>query len=264
MIPYFIQPSLHLFGPFTIHGWGVAVCTGILLGTYIAAKRAENLGLDPDVVNDYGVWAVVSGFIGAHIVETVFYETDAFLKNPLEVFKIWQGFSSYGGFIGTFVGTLIFRKVRKIRFLDYADSIALGMAPAWMFGRIGCFMAHDHLGIHSSSFLAVRFPDGPRFDLGLLEALLSAGLTLVMVSMRNVRGRGVSAGALMFLYSFARFFFDFLRIGDSTYFGLTPAQYGTFLIGGLGIWMIVRARRELANDPESARLQTIGAPATVA
>lgn len=260
MIPYFVQPSLHLFGPFTIHGWGVAVCTGILLGTYVAAKRAENLGLDPDVVNDYGVWAVVSGFIGAHVIETLFYETDAFLKNPLELLKVWQGFSSYGGFLGAFVGTLIFRKVRGIRFLDYADSIALGMAPAWMFGRIGCFMAHDHIGKHSDFFLAVKFPDGPRHDLGLYEAILSAGLTLLMMSLRNVKGRGLSAGALIAAYSFVRFFFDFLRIGDSTYAGLTPAQYGTFAFMALGIWMIVRARRELRDDPENAKLRTVTAP----
>ena len=36
-------------------------------------------------------------------------------------------------------------------------------------GRFGCALQHDHLGIPSTYFLAVRFPGGPRFDLGLLR-----------------------------------------------------------------------------------------------
>ncbi len=258
LIPYFVQPSLHLFWKFDIHGWGVAVCTGILLGTSIAAKRAETLGLDPDVVHDYGVWAVVSGFIGAHIVETVAYNPHQFLQNPLEILKVWQGFSSFGGFLGTFVGTMIFRKVRKIRFLDYADSIALGMAPAWMFGRLGCFMAHDHMGVTTNFFLAVKFPQGARHDLGFEEMLGMMVLTGLMIAMRKVRGRGVSAGTLMAAYSLLRFPLDFLRLPDDDrrYFGLTPAQYGCFALFALGVYLVARGRRELANDPETAALQT--------
>jgi phosphatidylglycerol:prolipoprotein diacylglycerol transferase len=136
------------------------------------------------------------------------------------------------------------------------------MAPAWMFGRIGCFMAHDHIGTPSTFPLAVNFPGGPRHDLGLYEAILMAFLSMLMYAMRDVRGRGVMAGTLMATYSFARFWFDFLRIGDSKYFGLTPAQYGTFVLAAFGIWLVVRGRRELVNDPEAAMLRTVTEPAT--
>ena len=39
-------------------------------------------------------------------------------------------------------------RVKRIRFRDYADAFALGIAPGWGVARIGCFTVHDHPGVH--------------------------------------------------------------------------------------------------------------------
>ena len=63
---------------------------------------------------------------------------------------------------------------KPVPVMPYADSLAYGLATGWMFGRLGCFTAHDHPGIRTSFFLGVKYPEGTgfvtRFDLGLLEA----------------------------------------------------------------------------------------------
>jgi phosphatidylglycerol:prolipoprotein diacylglycerol transferase len=112
-----------------------------------------------------------------------------------------------------------------------------------MVARAGCTLAHHHPGVRTSanSPLAFAYPDGARWDLGLLELLLATGCTLVfLVLWRRPRAAGtyVALGAL--LYAPSRFAFDFLRAsplhgGDPRYAGLTAAQWGCFLLAAIGL-----------------------------
>lgn len=275
MIPYFQQPTLELWGPFAIHGWGVMVCIGIIFGTTFAGRQAKRVGLDPYVVDSYGIWCVVAGFIGAHFVHVLAYDPKSLKEDPLVLFKVWGGFSSFGGFLGAFVGTLIFRKVHKIEFRTYMDSIARGFAPGWMFGRIGCFLAHDHKGIETDFFLGLRWPTsakkvefdiagctfqpglvrdahypavgGVHHDLGLYDAMVAGTLWFIAMRMKPEWGRGVIAGTLFVAYGIARFFLDYLRVYDARYGGLTPAQFLCLPLILGGIYFIWLGRKEVAQ-----------------
>ena len=46
--------------------------------------------------------ALIAVFFG-HFLDLVFYHPDELLRAPLSVFKIWNGLSSFGGFVGTAV-----------------------------------------------------------------------------------------------------------------------------------------------------------------
>ena len=116
-------------------------------------------------------------------------------------------------------------------------------------GRAGCAIAHDHKGRLTDSWLAVRFPDGPRYDLGLLELALTPILVAVVTWVaRHDRRPGMITGALAVAYAILRFPLDFLRAtdlgveSDPRHFGLTPAQWACFLLLGVGAWVMVGAR----------------------
>ncbi len=94
--------------------------------------------------------------------------------------NVWSGLSSFGGFLGALIAFLYYTKREKISRLDYADSVAPGLAVGWIFGRTGCFTAHDHPGRHTSFFLSVNYPDGPRHDLGLDELLFTIAMTAIL------------------------------------------------------------------------------------
>jgi phosphatidylglycerol:prolipoprotein diacylglycerol transferase len=150
--------------------------------------------------------------------------------------------------LGGILAAVVFFRVRKIPFGDHADAFALGVAPGWGIARIGCFTVHDHPGVHTAFPLAVRFPDGPRHDLGLYEAivLFSIGALLWAFHRRDVlRGRLLAVLAL--LYGIARFFLDFLRATDVAYadgriHGLTFAQYFAVGLVAWSVWAFVRYR----------------------
>jgi phosphatidylglycerol:prolipoprotein diacylglycerol transferase len=246
VIPWFELPSLSL-GPVTIQSFGVLSALGILAAVHLASRAAARLGRDPQVILDYSVVGVLAGVVGGHLVHLFFYHPEE-LESPWSVLKIWEGLSSMGGLAGAIIAAVVWFRVKRIRFHDYADAFALGMAPGWGVARIGCFTVHDHPGVRTDFFLAVRFPDGPRHDLGLYEAilLLSIGALLWALHRRGaLRGRLLAVLAL--LYGVGRFLLDFLRARDVAYadarhLGLTFAQYAAILLVAYAAWALARLR----------------------
>ncbi|RME74686.1 MAG: prolipoprotein diacylglyceryl transferase [Planctomycetota bacterium] len=260
-IPYFPQPTFRI-GPLTLHSFGMLVATGILVGTWIGGRRVRKAGLDPEPFGDYALFMLVIAFISAHVLEILFYRPEALLDDPLLLLRVWDGISSYGGFVGAILGALIWTRRnlpdRRARWI-YFDATAYALPFGWLFGRLGCFTAHDHPGIASNFPLAVDFPPdyfgpgqgGPHLDLGLLEAIYTFFLCLLFLALgRKRRPLGFYLAILPILYAPVRFFFDEFRIVDRRYLGLTPGQYFSvaFLVIGLWVWR-VRPREDTAAEP---------------
>ncbi|HEY4102249.1 MAG TPA: prolipoprotein diacylglyceryl transferase family protein, partial [Polyangiaceae bacterium] len=131
---------------------------------------------------------------------------------------------------------------------------------AWVFGRMGCSVAHDHPGIASDLWFAVQYPGGGRFDLGLYEMLLTIPLALAFLYLRRKpRPWGFYLGAMSIAYAPVRFALDFLRVKESNglsgavdprYGGLTPAQWACFALLGAGVYFFVRTLQN-ADDPRA-------------
>ena len=240
MIPYFEVPTVHA-GPFTLSPFGLLAALGIYVAARITFVSAKAQGLSPRPLEDYALWGVGAGIVGGHLVHLLLYHPEELHAGGWQVLKFWEGLSSFGGLLGGIVAARIFFHVRKVRFSDYGDALALGVAPGWAIARVGCFLIHDHPGVRSHFFLAVHFPGGPRHDLGLYDALWLGALAALLVFFRRrqlLTGRLLPLLAL--LYGVGRFAFDFLRAQDLTYvdaryWGLTPAQYACFLLWAYGI-----------------------------
>jgi phosphatidylglycerol:prolipoprotein diacylglycerol transferase len=255
MIPWFnIEfPSIPfpIIGKLTIHAFGILVATGILVGLRLTKKRGRELGLVDEKVDSMVTWALVCGFLCAHLFDVFAYQQH---PTPRDILNPVSGFSSFGGFAGALVGLFAWCRYYKQPVMPYADSLAYGLATGWMFGRLGCFTAHDHPGRHTSFFLAVHYPDGPRHDLGLDEALWAGAIALLFAWLRH-RGKqplGTYVSLLTIAYAPVRFGFDFLRATDvpepdARYFGLTPAQWGCILVLFAGIGLLVWTRRHHAR-----------------
>ncbi len=212
------------------------------------------MGKDPQVILDFAIVGVLAGVVGGHLVHLLAYHPEE-LQDPLRIFKFWEGLSSMGGLGGAIVAAAVWFRRKRVRFRDYADAFALGMAPGWGIARIGCFTVHDHPGVHTAFPLAVRFADGPRHDLGLYEAivLLSIGALLWILHRRGAL-RGRLLPLLGLLYGVARFLLDFLRASDVPYadarhHGLTFAQYFAVGLVVYGVWALVRRAPQRFAEP---------------
>jgi phosphatidylglycerol:prolipoprotein diacylglycerol transferase len=259
------------FGPdgLELAPFGFLVAIGIILGTVIAGRRAKQLGLSERVVADVALWAVIPGFIGAHLVHQLAYYPHELVDHyvngvlvpgePWRILMIWKGISSFGGFIGGTLGVVYyFRKHKELPFLPYADAIIFGFAFAWIFGRLGCTTAFDHPGSPTDFFMGMTY-GGDQLDrfkvalhgkvihnLGLYEALWSVGMSAFFWSQRNKpRFKGWYLAAFVIAYMPFRFMLDFLREVDVRY-GLTPGQWFAILLLGLGIHLALKASKK--ND----------------
>jgi phosphatidylglycerol:prolipoprotein diacylglycerol transferase len=256
VIPYVNIPPLKL-GPLTFYAFGILVAIGLLLGARVAIEfGVKRRGLERDVMADLVAWIAIGGMLGGHILQVLFYRPAELLSQPWILFYVWSGLSSFGGFIGAIVAFLIWLHRRGIKnAMPYADSIAFGLVPGWIFGRMGCTVAHDHPGRHTDFFLAVRYPGGARFDLGFLELIFTVGILLPLFLFlrwrETVRGKpypdGTYVGLMSLVYAPVRFGLDYLRAtdlptSDVRYFGLTPAQYAALGLFGLGIYLLGRRR----------------------
>jgi len=254
MFPYVEQPSLTL-GTYTLYFFQLAVSLAVIVGYEVVVRRAPRFGFDAEEVAGVLAWVILFGFVGSHLFDALAYYPERVRQNPLELLRIWGSMSSFGGMMGGLAAALFLARRhgwRGRRALALADVIAFGFPFAWIFGRLGCALAHDHVGIATHSWLGVRFPDGTRFDLGLLELLYTLPVAALFYLLdRKPRPTGFYLGLFFTLYGPVRFALDTLRTGDARYLGWTPGQFVAVVASIGGVWILSSALRR-SHEPAEA------------
>ena len=232
------------------------VALGFIVGSKMSMMYARKHGLKADAIQDSSTLCLIFGFLGAHLFHVIAYEPSSILNNPVRLVQVWSGLSSYGGFIGAIVAMGVYFYRKRIKFLPYTDALMFGLLIGWIFGRIGCFTAHDHPGKLSNFFLAVQYPGGARHDLGLYECLFTIVLLAIFCALWKLgfdRIKGFLCYIISGLYASVRFFLEFLRANDSyhvekRYYSLTPAQYVSLLVFFSMVILACRLWRTRASE----------------
>ncbi len=193
---------------------------------------------------------MVAAFIGARFSHVFLYEWPYYREHLGEIIRIDQGgLSSFGGFFGAAVATILLARIRRLNFLKYADVLLYAFPLGWGIGRFGCFLTHMHPGQLSSAWFAVQYPGGARLDMGIIESFAAFAIFVVFFLLaRRRRPDGFFVAVFVTIYGLLRFGFDFFRsadlpISDTRYFGLTPAQYGSVALVALGFYLLNYAFR---------------------
>ena len=250
IIPYFEPLKIHL-GPLTLHGFGILVAIAFLVGSQVAENRAERVGVDPDFIRRLIGWLVVGTLVGGHLGYAIFYDTErVYLSEPIRLLYVWEGLSSYGGFFTCILLIIWFFRKEKQPFYPFGDSLAYGFSAGYIFGRLGCFAAHDHPGPESDFWLAVpgMCPGGDPtqacHDMGLYEAMFVFCIYMFFRFMdRKPRFPGFYIAWLGMLYGIVRFNMERFRVHEShdpLYGGLTPAQYGSIIVFLAGLTLFFK------------------------
>lgn len=252
--PAFDLPSIGHVEPLTVKPFGTLVAAGVYIGWHLSLRQSRRLGMSVEAMNGFFVWVMCAAFIGGHFFDVLLYHPEQITRAPrlidalADLFFIWRSQSSFGGFMGAVLGLVVWKLVFKVKdSLPYCDTSGGTFPVGWVFGRMGCTIAHDHPGMRSDLWFAVRYPGGGRFDLGLYEMLLTVPLAITMLLlMRKPRPWGIYIGVMCTYYGPVRFALDFLRANDMRdadprHLGLTPAQWLCSAVLGLGLYMLYRA-----------------------
>ncbi len=279
LIPYLQIPSLPIAGSLAIHPFGVLVATGILTGAALTVRRGTRLGLTEDLLRQMIFYSVFTGFVVAHVLDVLVYQEHHGFADLLgALIDVRSGLSSMGGFAGAVFGLWWWCRRNQQDMLAYADSLAFGLAVGWMFGRLGCYTAHDHPGVlakdhpglltttfgvdypclrvpcapTSDGFAAFTNPEYRRFDGGFAEVVVAGVLSAFYFVMERFRPRkGFYVAAIATYYGPIRFYLDSYRVlpkdapgADPRWaFGWTPGQYAALFITAVGIALCVYVAR---------------------
>lgn len=257
------MPQGFNIGPLTIRFYAIIIITGAILGSWLAARLAKRAGRNPEVILDILPWLLIGGIIGArlwHVFtpsasnQAMGITTQNYLRNPIEILKIWKGgLGIPGGVIGGALTLVIYCKARKLNFLEWADYIAPGLLIGQAIGRWGNFVNQEVYGGPSNLPWAITIDPAyrmPGFEqvaryhpLFLYESLLNLLAAGLLVLINRKWRKKLFAGDLfllyLVLYPTIRFFLEFMRLDPSPVAGININQTSMLVVLIIAILLLV-------------------------
>ena len=252
MYPVFLQ-----LGNFELRSYGVIVALSFLVGLWLSSKEAERKGLDPKLIQDFAVYALFGGIVGARIYFVMFSELAYFLENPWQILAVWHGgIGVIGSLFGGALVALWYSGKKEISFLKLGDTLAPGIALGQTIGQFACLFNGDSYGRPTELPWAITYTD-PRslaplnVPLHPIEIYEMAAYFLVFLVVWNMRKK-YQADGFAFLgylsaYGVARFFVEFFRGHPAVFaWGIPAAQVfaaAMTLISLAGFLLLYKAPR---------------------
>ncbi len=144
------DPVAISIGPLDIHWYGIMYLLAFLafwaIGSRLAVTR-KWYGWNKDDVGDVLFYGMLGVILGGRIGYMLVYGRDLLLRDPLSLFRIWDGgMSFHGGLVGVIVAMAVFARRRRFGFWQVAD-FAAPLAPIGLaFGRLGNFIGGELWG----------------------------------------------------------------------------------------------------------------------
>jgi len=239
-----------------VYWYGIIIAVGFLLAVWFCSKVSGRFGIKGDDIMDMLLFAVPLSILGARTYYVIFYldlyrRTDGTLDFAGMLRISDGGLAIYGAVIAAVLVLLVFCKVRKIKFLAFADLGVFGLFIGQLVGRWGNFMNIEAYGgvtnlpwRMSSPVIAQELYEKGLIDFetygAILEGTLGVHPTFLYESLWNLIGFGILLIILkkgrrfdgqtfftyLFWYGLGRFLIEGLRT-DSLYFfgtGLRVSQ----------------------------------------
>ncbi len=217
-----IDPVAISLGPFKIHWYGVTYLVGFLAGYFLAKYRASKpgSGWKQDEVGDVLFYVAIGVILGGRIGSVLFYNTAAFLDNPLMIFKIWEGgMSFHGGLIGVLLAFWIYGRSTGRTFFQVSDFLAPMFPIGLGAGRIGNFINGELWGRVTDVPWGMVYPHvgpEPRHPNQIYQ-FLGEGVIFFLALWwfsSKPRPRMAVSGFFLVFYGFYRLLVEFVREPD--------------------------------------------------
>ena len=274
-----MHPEIISFGPFAIRAYGLMLAIGFLAGIFLAARRAEKYGENPDHVYNLAVWIIVSSLVGARLYYVMAHYTEfrapegvTGLSRVFFEFRntFWpvdaagnvglSGLILYGGLILATITTVGYLRINKLSAPRFMDIIAPSLGIGEFFTRIGCFLNGCCYGTPTDHVCGVVFPPESAAGYFYPETPLhpsqlynsAAGLAIfgaLLFLERYKRFDGFLALWYFIFYSAGRFTIDFSRFyeRDQFVFGLSQNQIISIVVFTVSTALLVYFQRRAAK-----------------
>ena len=259
VITWEFNPEIFSIGNHAIRWYGLMFALAFLIGYWIFKRYLCGGKLTSEMVDSLLIYIAVGAIVGARLGHCLFYEPDYFLRQPIQILFVWKGgLASHGGIIGLLFALWLYIRKYKIPFLWLMDRIAIPVALANAFIRIGNFFNSEIYGRPTSLPWGVEFvrdrlydsttgellPTVARHPTQLYEALsyiLIFIASFIFYRKRNMEIRdGFIFSVSMIAQFSARFLIEFLKNDQVAFeagmtFNMGQLLSLPFIIAGIGL-----------------------------
>jgi phosphatidylglycerol:prolipoprotein diacylglycerol transferase len=226
--------------------------------------------MNSELIGDLSIWLVLAAIPCARLYYVIF-KWDYYSQHPQEIIAIWQGgIAIYGAIIGGTLATLIFAKIKQVKFWDLADVATPSLVLGQAIGRWGNFFNSEAFGGPIDPSLpwklyipSNRRPEGlidneyfhPTF---LYESLWNLGIfgLLMLLFNRSLTSRKPLKNGSLFMiylitYGLGRFWIEGLRMDSLMLGSLRISQVVSLVgigIGSIGLLLLYRQRSRISVD----------------
>ena len=218
-----IDPVAISLGPFKIHWYGLTYLFGFVVGYLLARYRASKpgSGWKQEEIGDLVFYVALGVILGGRIGSVLFYNTGAFLENPLMILRIWEGgMSFHGGLIGVLIAFGVYGRNTGRTFFQVADFLAPMFPIGLGAGRIGNFINGELWGRVTDVPWGMVYPHvgpEPRHPNQIYQFLGEGVLFFVALwwFSSKPRPRMAVSGFFLVFYGVYRLVIEFVREPDS-------------------------------------------------
>lgn len=137
--------AFEIFG-IPIAWYGILISVAIIIGTILALREAERVGIGEENTIDFLLYAIPISLIGARIYYVVF-SWDYYRHNLKEILHFrGGGLAIHGAIIAAIIVTIVFTRKRKIDFWQLADTCAPSLILGQAIGRWGNYINQEAYG----------------------------------------------------------------------------------------------------------------------
>jgi phosphatidylglycerol:prolipoprotein diacylglycerol transferase len=246
MIPYFTVPPIAI-GPLVLSPFRLLVVLAVVAGYIVYVRRLNRKGIPNHSGRTFFASCVIAGFLVGHVAKLALYTPAVLIAEPWRLLQPFNGMSSFGGLFGSFAGGWVWMVATHFpgkMVPALVDAGAFAFPHGWLFGRLACAISHDHVGRLTDHWLGVRYPDGTRWNLGLVEVLFTIGLIVLFRLLdRRPRPAWFFGTTFCFVYAIFRFVLDGLHeTAPRLVFDVTVDRACAVALVGMGIFFAVITR----------------------
>lgn len=238
-------------GPLRLHVYGLVIALGVVAAVWLAQRRWEARGGQPGAMAKLALWGVPAGLVGARLYSVVTSWQADTGGHWYRAFEIWQGgLGIWGGVAAGVAFGLLAARHYGLDWRVALDSAAPALALAQGIGRWGNYFNQELYGspsklpwavkvanpVHCSSVTAcVAYPPGintfqPTFLYESIWDLACVGLIILADRHLPIR-KGYLFFVYAALYTFGRFFIEYLRVDEAhRYFGLRLNDWTSIIV----------------------------------
>jgi prolipoprotein diacylglyceryl transferase len=270
IIPWDVNPEIFRIGSFAVRWYGLLFASSFLIGYFILLRIFKNENLSDALLDKLTMYMALGVIIGARLGHCLIYEPEYYLSNPVEILKVWKGgLASHGGAAGILIAVGIFAYKEKKGYFWTLDRVAIVVALAGFFIRMGNLMNSEIYGVETTlpwGFVFLRNGEtAPKHPTQIYEGLANLMIFFLLFRLywrkKGEHIEGLLISLICILIFGARFFIEFLKEDQVTKEAGMILNLGQkysiplFILGciGLAIALKINKRRVIKQEATSSR-----------